>query len=617
MFAPFLARKEMRAPTVAAGRFLPAPAYAGPRGDSGLSREDGAPLDSASLAHFESSFGHDLSGVRVHSSERAAASAAALSARAYTVGRHIVFGPGEHRPSSAAGRRVLGHELAHVIQQGRGGSTPPGGAALEASAERAAAAAARGERMIVEGSSAPGMARLAADNGPVVKRSWYSWPLVKAMLEADGPAKEVVALVNTSTDRDQAIEDIATERTIRADQMADPASDDEVRAAARHFVERADQVLQTVFATAARLDTPGTLDNSPPAGVSMEVVESALKPDLAGTGGSTTGAFQETVGGKSYADDLRTAITAIIDELYLAVAKSRSEAAHADPENVYPLLEIERVANASKRETDQVFGGFAAATPPFKADGPGGEGNLHDAWQQNQAKNEKERGRDKRARARDFVFYLFQTERRIAAVNQAHNADPQFAGSGNEEGRLQQEVAAEIVGVPEVLQSLLEIDRGWDAVTDASGVNVQLFRPEKVPVPTFDPYRTDRTAMWDFFQTCIHEYLHTLPHVQYELYIEELGNNSSAANTLDEGVDSLLTEIVWSDVEPRTGTQPLRMEVEGPYYNPDVAPEIPDIRDQRYASYDEAVELVSLVGIHNLYAAYFLGHVDKIAGQSK
>ena len=48
---------------------------------------------------------------------RAAESAAAVGARAYTVGSHVVMGAGEYRPTTAAGRRLLVHELAHVVQQ--------------------------------------------------------------------------------------------------------------------------------------------------------------------------------------------------------------------------------------------------------------------------------------------------------------------------------------------------------------------------------------------------------------------------------------------------------------------------------------------------------------------
>jgi outer membrane protein OmpA-like peptidoglycan-associated protein len=60
----------------------------------------------------------DFSQVRVHVGPEAAESARQVSALAYTVGSHIVFGDGQYAPSSGNGKRLLAHELAHVIQQG-------------------------------------------------------------------------------------------------------------------------------------------------------------------------------------------------------------------------------------------------------------------------------------------------------------------------------------------------------------------------------------------------------------------------------------------------------------------------------------------------------------------
>jgi hypothetical protein len=77
----------------------------------------GVPLDLAARLHMERAFGHDFSKVRIHSGERASASAQAVNARAYTVGSHIVVGSGQPGPGTMAGRRLLAHELAHVIQQ--------------------------------------------------------------------------------------------------------------------------------------------------------------------------------------------------------------------------------------------------------------------------------------------------------------------------------------------------------------------------------------------------------------------------------------------------------------------------------------------------------------------
>src|SRR5690349_7531304 len=78
----------------------------------------GQPLDRGTRDFFESSFGHDFSQVRVHADEQAASAANAVFARAYTVGNHIAFAAGEYTPSTPQGRKLLAHELTHVVQQG-------------------------------------------------------------------------------------------------------------------------------------------------------------------------------------------------------------------------------------------------------------------------------------------------------------------------------------------------------------------------------------------------------------------------------------------------------------------------------------------------------------------
>ncbi len=80
-------------------------------------RSPGEPLDSTTRAFFESRFGHDFSQVRVHTDARAADSAQAVNALAFTVGRNVVFSAGEYAPSTTIGRRLLAHELSHVVQQ--------------------------------------------------------------------------------------------------------------------------------------------------------------------------------------------------------------------------------------------------------------------------------------------------------------------------------------------------------------------------------------------------------------------------------------------------------------------------------------------------------------------
>jgi Domain of unknown function (DUF4157) len=78
----------------------------------------GEPLDAATRAFFEPRFGHDFSRVRIHADAKAAASAREVDAFAYTGGQHVVFGRQRYAPESGPGRRLLAHELTHVVQQG-------------------------------------------------------------------------------------------------------------------------------------------------------------------------------------------------------------------------------------------------------------------------------------------------------------------------------------------------------------------------------------------------------------------------------------------------------------------------------------------------------------------
>ncbi|MGH9961595.1 MAG: eCIS core domain-containing protein, partial [Pyrinomonadaceae bacterium] len=80
-------------------------------------RTSGQPLESESRTFMEARFGYDFSGVRIHTDTDAHRSAEATTSDAYTVGRDIVFAPGQYAPHTTVGRRLLAHELAHVVQQ--------------------------------------------------------------------------------------------------------------------------------------------------------------------------------------------------------------------------------------------------------------------------------------------------------------------------------------------------------------------------------------------------------------------------------------------------------------------------------------------------------------------
>lgn len=104
----------------------------------------GTPLHSSVRASMEAAFGLSFARVRLHTDRRAAELSDSLHARAFTVGDHVAFAPGQYRPDSAVGQALIAHELAHVVQQSgaaRDTSVQPG-SQTEAALEREADATA-------------------------------------------------------------------------------------------------------------------------------------------------------------------------------------------------------------------------------------------------------------------------------------------------------------------------------------------------------------------------------------------------------------------------------------------------------------------------------------------
>jgi hypothetical protein len=85
---------------------------------------DGQALDPATRGYFEHRMHWDFSRVRIHDDQPAAESAHSIGASAYTAGSHIVFGRAQYAPGTNAGRRLIAHELAHVVQQTSGTAVP-------------------------------------------------------------------------------------------------------------------------------------------------------------------------------------------------------------------------------------------------------------------------------------------------------------------------------------------------------------------------------------------------------------------------------------------------------------------------------------------------------------
>ena len=119
---PFLARKApVDGHSAGVGASKSSPVTLPPRVISSIesAKSQGHALPATVQDFFGSRLPYDFSGVRIHRSSQAVVAARQLRARAFTVGRDIVFGAGEYAPETSAGKRLLAHELVHVVQQTR------------------------------------------------------------------------------------------------------------------------------------------------------------------------------------------------------------------------------------------------------------------------------------------------------------------------------------------------------------------------------------------------------------------------------------------------------------------------------------------------------------------
>lgn len=466
----------------------------------------------------------------------------------------------------------------------------------------------------------------------------YNWTALKAKLNGPYPIPEIVADLNgfTEAERDQALKDIGTERT-RLDRSlrdplrslaekyqaeSDPAKKELLKKQSRALqqpVRRLDEILQTVFKDIALEESAVSLAGKttiPTAAEKAEIAE-ALKPDRKKDAAGLVLPFTPKLPGetKTYEDKLRELIPGMIQGYYDSVVVGKGPTEHKDPTKTHPLKKLENIGNVSKDETDAVFDGYydKSAHPPLKADQPGTRGNIHDLFQDTEDRLAVMNTDQKKALAKALMIYFFQSNREVGALNYAHSADPSFSRDArslplNDEAKSLEKLARENTTTPAQVKKLNEIDRGWVASAGGQGdINIQIF---KKPTPD-----EDRDFLWDMFQTLIHEYIHTLADDKYNTFAESFGGDkSNEFNTLVEGVDSLLDEVVWTNIAHRVKDPNLREKVEGPE-NAKLPPiDVRPASRRRYPSYPQAVNLVNIVGIRNLYAAYFMGQTDKLGG---
>lgn len=307
--------------------------------------------------------------------------------------------------------------------------------------------------------------------------------------------------------------------------------------------------------------------------------------------------FEET----GYYDDLMTALHGEIEGMY----QRSADIADNPSMDTSAGGHVEGMAQEAKDRVDAIFGIFGSASAPQLSFATG---NLRDQTQTS-------------GDPFDLARWVIEDSGRssIQQVKEDHHA---FASDrANQIGR---EVAAHysntrargIRAAPRDLDTrigrpaseredrLRLIDRMWPGMAGGGRVSIRAREGE-------DPHET-RRLYWGLFKTLIHEYLHTTAHADYTTWYEGLTDQHQVI-TYQEGFTDLFTRMTWRSVWPDhiSSSPQFRRKIQGS-----------DVRDMEavgddpahYPQMEQAEEMVNIIGLPNMKAAYFRGDTDRLSG---
>jgi hypothetical protein len=176
----------------------------------------GAPLDKDTRGFMESRLGADFSDVRVHTDGTADESARSVQAYAYTVGSEVVFQSGKYEPESDSGKRMLAHELTHVVQQRSGpvaGTPAPGGIQISHPADRFEQAAESSADRVMSPASATAPASVAAAPASVQREGDEEEEVQGMFVQREGEGEDEEEVQGTFVQREGEEEEDALQGT--------------------------------------------------------------------------------------------------------------------------------------------------------------------------------------------------------------------------------------------------------------------------------------------------------------------------------------------------------------------------------------------------------------------
>ena len=293
--------------------------------------------------------------------------------------------------------------------------------------------------------------------------------------------------------------------------------------------------------------------------------------------------FSANIVAGNYKARVKAKVEEIVESQYKAIGEGKA-ILHANPANLLAGGTIDNIADESKKSTDAIFGSYkTGAAMSYNV-------SIFDAWENKVATLTDLAEQNSAVKWR--VRKIITGKRQIRTIDREHGA----VQSRGPEAAILKQIINEVSADKRV--KLLETHKGWPGFADNGKIYIQRFKDADDDV--------NRDTCWRLYRTCIHEYIHTLEHAKSVSYRSTL-KEKVGGFTIREGFTDYFTKIVWGNIDFSSGT--LRADVEGPFHVDDTHP-IP-----RMGAYSEAVNaerVAGIIGIKNLYAAFFLGEVDRL-----
>jgi len=625
--APLVQRRTNNAPNTSSE--VPASVF-------NVLRSPGQPLNSSARSFMEPRFGQDFNHVRVHTGGAASRSAQDVTAQAYTVGHHIVFGNGFYNPEKRSGQELIAHELTHVAQQrgaGSGSLIAPthlrrrnlfqeigglfSGDTFDEATLQAYLTKLRTDQRIEDFTDSDNKARAVVTawkqgSSPYTLSSLLRRLLIQEMqsgFTGDDDENAILEILwRSSNNQLSSIFSTISASDLNSDFHGPQWEELQVFYSHRFSGGMSNVLAGTITPTGTAVplgvDIVGL--RAPSAEVRTQAMAAINTEVRTSTGAAPT--FQRSISGQADAWEVRiqNKINELITSMHQRMVVNRPARI---PANMLADVDINRVAGAAQTETDGVYSRYYGSRPSFAVGT-----NIHDAFETRSATIAASTANADQA-ANFRVLKLLNGHRDIATINNQHGA----IHSRTEEWAL----IAPILGFPvapvltEALNSsnpphvttgivgtrrdeLLDIHRNWSAF--AGGGQIYMDRMKAADD------QTNRDKMYRIFGTVIHEYVHTLEHPNHVRYRRTLGAQQGGF-VLREGMTEYLAKRVWDQVD---FTPTMRTLIEGSFQDSG-NPNGHNIRlPPRYREWQNAENMANIIGLQKVQAAFFLGRVDLI-----